>query len=194
MRRSISALICVAALAGCTSMSGLDSSSNFACKAPDGVTCTSLSGVYANVVANNFPNQPAKEGEGVASKMGAPAPRITGNPASSGDPIRSPQKVVRVWIAPWEDAEGDLHDQSFIYVVQRESEWMIEHNRRAITDRYRPTFAQPAAKPQSKRSPAAAQAGSSAAGLAAPALPGNQLVPPPARQLSSTTNDDGDSQ
>ena len=41
-------------LSGCAgSLTGLEGESKFACKAPDGVTCSSLSGIYANAVANN---------------------------------------------------------------------------------------------------------------------------------------------
>lgn len=194
MQRKILAAITPILLAGCANMSGLDANSKFACKAPDGVTCTSLSGVYANVVANNYPNQQKQENEDGAAKGAESAHKITGIPASSGDPIRSPQKVVRVWIAPWEDAEGDLHDQSFVYVVARDSEWVIEHNRRAITERFRPTFMQAGRMPQQKTGSAPSnQNPSSVEGLSAPALPGNQLLPPPGRQLSSETQD-GESQ
>ena len=44
-------------LSGCMSMSGLSGSSSYACKAPDGVTCDSVSGTYANAVQNNLPSQ-----------------------------------------------------------------------------------------------------------------------------------------
>ena len=45
------------ALAACTNMSGLSGSSSYACKAPDGVICDSVSGTYANAVQNNLPSQ-----------------------------------------------------------------------------------------------------------------------------------------
>jgi len=44
-------------LSSCMSMSGLGGDSKYACKAPDGVTCDSVSGTYANAVANNLPSQ-----------------------------------------------------------------------------------------------------------------------------------------
>ncbi len=57
-RLHIPPAICVGAmLAGCTSISGLTGSSSYACKAPDGVTCDSVSGTYANAVQNNLPSQ-----------------------------------------------------------------------------------------------------------------------------------------
>ena len=41
---------------GCTSFSGLSGSkSGLACQAPDGVICTSVSGIYANSLADALP-------------------------------------------------------------------------------------------------------------------------------------------
>lgn len=180
--RSTLAIVSASLLAGCTTMSGLDSDSKFACKAPDGVTCTSLSGVYANVVANNNPRSPKKQDaqdDVAAPSRAQDTSRITGNPASSGEPIRSKQKVVRVWVAPWEDADGDLHDQSFIYVVTRESEWLIEHNQRRISERYRPTFVQAGAQPSQPQQAANRLGGNPQAAVT---LPGNQFLPPASQQ------------
>jgi len=138
-------------LSGCAStMSGLDGEAKFACKAPEGVSCASLSGVYANAVADNLPGlRKDKPAPTVAQQT---PPPIQGRAPSSGEPIRTPPKVLRLWIAPWEDADGDLHDQSYVYVVADPGRWVIEHNQRRIIDRYRPTFIQPQA-PQSKEAP-----------------------------------------
>ena len=45
--------------------------------------------------------------------------------------LRSPARVMRLWIAPWEDADGDLHDASFIHVVVDTGRWLIERVRPA---------------------------------------------------------------
>jgi conjugal transfer pilus assembly protein TraV len=143
MRNLLLALSIPVLTCGCTStMSGLDGETKFSCKAPDGVTCSSLSGVYANAVANNLPAL-RKEGKGEAAGSAvAKAGEIVGRASSSGDPIRSQSKVLRIWIAPWEDSDGDLHDQSYVYVVADPGRWVIEHNQKRIIDRYRPTFIQ----------------------------------------------------
>lgn len=166
-------LISCAVLSGCAStMSGLDGDTEFTCKAPEGVSCASLSGVYANAVANNLPAL-RKEGKGEAS-AGAPAKadEIIGRAPSSGDPIRTRPKVLRLWIAPWEDSEGDLHDQSYIYVVADPGRWVIEHNQRRIIDRYRPTFIQPQAKKEAPTPPSSATTVNTPAGTVV--LPGAQ--------------------
>ncbi len=143
MRKLAIAVMLPAILTGCAStMSGLDGETKFACKAPEGVSCASLSGVYANAVADNLPAL-RKEGKWEAAGSAvAKAGEIAGRAPSSGDPIRSQSKVLRIWIAPWEDSDGDLHDQSYVYVVSDPGRWVIEHNQKRIVDRYRPTFIQ----------------------------------------------------
>ena len=67
MKRVLSVGIALAAaglLAGCGSMSGLDASSSFSCKAAPGVTCQSISGVHQNASAGNLPFQRIGEGQG----------------------------------------------------------------------------------------------------------------------------------
>jgi conjugal transfer pilus assembly protein TraV len=59
-RRAVQTLLAatgLAMLAACTNMSGLSGSSTYACKAPDGVACDSVSGTYANAIQNNLPSQ-----------------------------------------------------------------------------------------------------------------------------------------
>lgn len=145
---------------GCAStMVGHDGSSQFACKAPDGVTCSSLSGVYANAVAGNLPGLRSNTTQAAESE----AAPIAGHAPSSGDPIRTNPTVLRVWMAPWEDSDGDLHDQAYIYMVTDTGRWLIEHNQQHIVDTYRPTFL---------NTPAATGDGTGAT------LPGSQGVSP----------------
>lgn len=128
------------ALSACSSMSGYDAKSSFACRAPDGILCESMSGIYANARANNLPGQ---RGSGRAAEPAEPQTAKTGaavmsRPIESGTPIRSAPRVLRVWFAPWEDSDGDLHDQSYVYLPVDSGRWLIEHNRRRIQDSYRP--------------------------------------------------------
>lgn len=149
-------------LTGCAStMSGLDGEAKFSCKAPDGVTCASLSGVYANAVANNLPSlrkdQARGEAETETRQRAEDRPLITGKAPDSGMPIRSAPRVLRIWIAPFEDSEGDLHDQSYIYVVADPGRWLIEHNQKRIASRYQPTFVRPQSNETAQKKPASAQ-------------------------------------
>ena len=136
---------------GCSSFSGLaGSKSELACKAPDGVLCTSVSGIYANSLADALPGQQEKGQEkpetAKAAKDAAPvpapgyfSPRDLTTP-NSGDPIRMAPLVLRVWIAPWEDTEGDLHDQHYLYTVVHQGKWLIESNQQTIRDAFKPVF------------------------------------------------------
>jgi conjugal transfer pilus assembly protein TraV len=135
---------------GC-SASGLDAKSTFGCKAPDGVTCMSVTGVYATSRANALPGQqPAAPGTStkeapppapsqVAARDAAAVPSsLHGSALPEGAPLRSAPRVLRIWIAPYEDSDGDLRDQSHMYVTVDPGTWQIEHARRAIRERFAP--------------------------------------------------------
>jgi conjugal transfer pilus assembly protein TraV len=151
--------------AGCGSMSGLDSSSSFSCKAAPGVTCQSISGVQQNASAGNLPFQRygdanvaadastsnattnTNDAENKPAAYGAVKPEGTGKisprdmvAASSGMPVRQPPLVLRVWMAPYEDESGDLHDQSYFYAMVHSGRWMIEANRSSISNQFRPIY------------------------------------------------------
>lgn len=150
----LAALASVSLLAGCGSMSGLDASSSFGCKAAPGVTCQSISGVHQNASAGSLPFQrngedgtkPVEKSDddkkpvyGATRSEGKVSPRDM-NAASSGMPVRQPPLVLRVWMAPYEDEGGDLHDQSYFYTMVHSGRWMIEANRNAISNQFRPIY------------------------------------------------------
>lgn len=64
----------------------------------------------------------------------------TGMPASLGA-IRSDPTVIRIWVAPWEDADGDLMDQTYVYLPVDSGRWLIEHNRQRIKRDFAPVRA-----------------------------------------------------
>lgn len=175
MRQFAIAVSLAATLTGCANtLSGLDGGSRFACKAPDGVTCSSLSSVYANAVADNLPALRQQEKPELSHNQ-SPIPAtkqggIVGSTPSSGDPIRAQAKVLRIWVAPWEDSEGDLHDQAYLYVMADPGRWVIEHDQKRIVDRYRPTFIQSGQSGQQPK-PAQVPRVNQGSGIV---LPGNQ--------------------
>ena len=127
-------------LAGC-SLTGLDASSKFACKAPAGVACESMSGVYANLQAGNLPAQQTSRtatASATTTKTPAPGAETLSRPLFSGTPIRSAPRELRLWFAPWQDDDGDLYDQAYAYLVIDNGRWLIAHNQRRIRDLYRP--------------------------------------------------------
>lgn len=144
-------------MSGCANMSGLDASSSFSCKAPEGVSCQSISGVHANASNGNLPFQKGTEsGESKKKADANDVPKVSSygasdvqsqkvSPrdmvaASSGMPVRQPPLVLRIWMAPFEDDSSDLHDQSYFYTMVHSGRWMIEANRSNIGNQYRPIY------------------------------------------------------
>jgi conjugal transfer pilus assembly protein TraV len=124
-------------LAACTSLSGLSGSSSYACKAPEGVTCDSVSGVYANAVQNNLPSQQRRAAAAPHSPpitaLGTASPTAAISAAPSSTALRSSPRILRLWFKPWEDADHDLYDQGYVYV-----QWQIDHVQRQIRDSFAP--------------------------------------------------------
>ena len=143
-------LILMTLLSSCTNLSGLQGSSQYGCQAPEGVACDSISGVYANAVQQRLPSQQH------ATHTVAPQPRDAERPATASLPeslptvlpLRSNNRLLRLWIKTWEDRDGDLHDQSFVYVRIDDGRWLLDHLQRQIREAYaplRPPLAAPAA-------------------------------------------------
>jgi conjugal transfer pilus assembly protein TraV len=184
----------VASLAGCTSLSGLSGSASFACKAPDGVTCQSVSGTYANALANNLPAQRARATPPAAPELAPPpapaasAPRVR-NPSSDAAtplPLRSAPRILRLWFKPWEDADRDLYDQGYVYVQVDGGRWLVDHAQRAIREAYAPVRA-----PAGRGTADAAPRGPVAGAQRPPGL--DQLIPGlPTRPAASATGDSPD--
>ena len=160
IRTAIFAPVAAVLLTGCMSMSGLDASSSFSCKAAPGVNCQSISGVQQNSAAGNLPFQRQENGVPADSSDGKSEPKPYAGSAAraegkvsprdmnaqySGMPVRQPPLVLRVWMAPYEDESGDLHDQSYFYTMVHSGKWMIESNRNAISNQFKPIY--PLTKP-----------------------------------------------
>ncbi|KQP23387.1 TraV family lipoprotein [Pseudorhodoferax sp. Leaf267] len=156
---SLGASLLALLLTGCVNMSGLDGESKYACAAPDGVACDSVAGTYANALHHNLPSQRGASSTGGtrASAPGVATPSASGVapsrpilqgalPASgdasaeprAGTALRSPARVLRLWTKPWEDADGDLWDQGYVYVQVDGGRWQLDHVHQRIRDRYQP--------------------------------------------------------
>ena len=47
-------------------------------------------------------------------------------PAAGAVPLRSPARVMRIWIAPWEDSRGDLHAPGYLYTEIEPRRWALD--------------------------------------------------------------------
>jgi conjugal transfer pilus assembly protein TraV len=150
-----SAAALAAVLSGCAStLSGVGGTNGYACKAPEGALCTSVSGVYANSQQGRpLSPQPAEKTPAKAPASTEPATRPSTQPVTLSGPIRSGPRILRLWIAPWEDADGDLHEEAVVHVVADPGRWLIEHIRPPVRERMdgiAPPRA-PAALPQAEK-------------------------------------------
>lgn len=57
------------------------------------------------------------------SLTGLPVPKMH-------QPKRAPERVLKVWIAPFEDQEGNFHEASTIHALIQESRWLSQRDLR----------------------------------------------------------------
>src|SRR5256886_5911471 len=67
---SVAIAIACVLVSGCASMAGVGGTSEYSCKAPEGVKCDSVSGTYYNSVENNLPSQ--RQGGRATPQQAAP--------------------------------------------------------------------------------------------------------------------------
>lgn len=138
-----------AVLTGCSGL-GLGES-DYSCKGmPTGVTCMSAEEVYQATNNGQKISAPLRNNEkteeGVSSLFGnsghSEVVRSTGIPANAASdtvvdtyvvpnlpdspiPIRTPAQVMRIWVAPWEDSNGDFVAASEIYTDIEPRKWVL---------------------------------------------------------------------
>lgn len=156
MIRTASLTVAVAGflMTGCAgTLSGVGGTDRYGCKAPPGTVCTSVSGVYANGPAGE-PSQ-VRSGTTTADPS-APEPygalpvaSVSETNPSAPASLRTAPRVLTLWIAPWEDHDGDLHEAANIHVLVDAGRWRTEHLRPS-RQRAREVVAPVAAKPPPK--------------------------------------------
>jgi conjugal transfer pilus assembly protein TraV len=135
----------------CVSMTGCSvlaiGESEYACKGYDtkGVTCMSAREVYhATENATSISNSDFKNEEHEAEASGRNAQRQPSGAHQHGQPttqqhraagqyiqhkgptpIRTPARVMRVWVDTYEDKQGDLHSPGLVYTEVESRRWNI---------------------------------------------------------------------
>ena len=118
-------------LGGCATSGKTD----FECPATAGGACMSANAIYQatnNADAVNAP-QPTQDGEQGADHQFAGQERVVevvGGPVPTPTirdptPIREPARVMRIWIAPWEDLRGNLMVSNYVYTEVETRRWSI---------------------------------------------------------------------
>lgn len=140
----LASIAAMAALTGCGALSV--GNSDYGCQGmPEGVQCMSTRDVYAATNDGNvlrpMTAEEAKEGKMPAVKVDESQPaQVTNSRSAEADfvntyvapklpdrpvPIRTPAQVMRIWVAPWEDTNGDLNATGFVYTEIEPRRWVI---------------------------------------------------------------------
>lgn len=122
MIRPVMALLIVAALTGCAT------APHYACGLPAGVTCKPVSAVYQSSVAGDFKQAPTKgtgNGHSDSKASAAASPPTVVATVKPGDPLITPPKLIRVWVNRWQDHDGDLHDETYLYLRLDNGHWTL---------------------------------------------------------------------
>lgn len=100
----------------------------YGCKGmPDEPSCLSTTQAY-QVTNPALTEAPAENNQSSESPAKPTLPPPLQQPVPKIDdptPIRTPSQVMRIWIAPWEDADGDLMVSNYVYTELEPRRWMI---------------------------------------------------------------------
>lgn len=135
MRRVSVTLLCVFLLAACTV-----GHSEFSCNSiPDQPTCMSTTDAYDATNGNGSISDFEKP---VVTKEEKPidsviSDYVTPNLPNKPVPIRTPAKVMRIWVSTWEDNTGMLISPGYLFTEIEPRRWVIgrslsvssQHNR-----------------------------------------------------------------
>jgi conjugal transfer pilus assembly protein TraV len=129
-------------LGGCASIAGVGGSSKLSCPMPDGTSCKSISETYSDPVkpSKSAMNTAEKNADAVMPALVAPPilARSATPVSGSMQPLRSAPRVLRLWIAPFEDLDGDLFEEMRVYLHLDAGAWNIEHRKELATRRFAP--------------------------------------------------------
>jgi conjugal transfer pilus assembly protein TraV len=59
---------------------------------------------------------------------------------STGMPLRIPERILRIWVAPYEDEESALNDQKYIYLTVQKGAWQVEANKLNVQNTYKQIY------------------------------------------------------
>ena len=97
------------------------------CGVPTGIECMTMQEVYDRTVTGDLPGlipggneRPPKD-----LNLNAPQTMDTAIRASHINALYAPPQELRIWVNRWRDTDGDLHDDSFMYVLVGEGQWLV---------------------------------------------------------------------
>jgi conjugal transfer pilus assembly protein TraV len=121
--------LCTTLLSGCASMN-----SSFDCPMKPGVMCKSLDNVNSMVDQGQLgkekeidckdcnTNKTNNTSANHLKDFNTPFPEKIG--IQPGDPLRYSESVLQIWIAPFEDEQGNYHQESDVFTVVKGGHWV----------------------------------------------------------------------
>ena len=122
MKNILVIILVTTILNGCSSIN-----SQFDCSMKPGIRCESIDSVNSRVDRGEIGGTTSMSGitpssiQSISYKDAAYS-RI--NPFKNSEPLRYGETVMRVWVAPFEDKEGNYHQESDIYTITKPGSWI----------------------------------------------------------------------
>lgn len=132
--RSLSLLAVVVgtlALQGCSVFRDFKTP-RFTCGLPNGTGCKPVSEVYKLSVAGRLKASSttgkANTDSSSTGTADAGAGKASAKPVATvvpTDPVLSQPRQLRLWLGRWEDRDGDLHDETYLYLRLDNGQWLL---------------------------------------------------------------------
>lgn len=107
-------------LSACSSMNG-----SFDCPNKAGVNCKSLDQINGMVDSGQIQGRSGLTGSDdqrtVSTEFESYPGAVSYHP---GAPLRYGETVQRIWVAPYEDTEGNYHQDSLMYAIVKHGHWI----------------------------------------------------------------------
>ncbi len=109
--------------AGCSVLSDFKTP-RFTCGLPNGVGCKPVSKVYQQSADGTL----GRTSDVTAGSTASVQASATGAVATvaPGSPILTRPRHIRVWVDRWEDPQGDLHDETYLYLRLDSGRWLLQ--------------------------------------------------------------------
>jgi conjugal transfer pilus assembly protein TraV len=124
MKRLVMMTLILSQLGGLTACTTMNSS--FDCPNKAGVNCKSLDQINGMVDSGQIRGRTQMRTAAVSK--GVDSAEFQSFPMRAsfipGQPIRYGETVQRIWIAPYEDSEGNYHEDCKIYAVMKGGHWI----------------------------------------------------------------------
>jgi conjugal transfer pilus assembly protein TraV len=117
MKRFVVIAMILIHLTACTTMN-----SGFDCPNKAGVSCKSLDQINSMVDSGDIRGRTQMNSTAVTANVTENTVRFS-SVRTASSPTRHGETVQRIWIVPYEDSEGNYHQDHFIHAVMNSGHW-----------------------------------------------------------------------